>query len=187
VTVGTRADIEVDAYPGETFNGRVSRVAPVFDPATRTAEMEIEVPNPGFRLKPGMYARVQLTVGVKPTAITVPSNAVVRLDGKAGVFVAAGRGAAATGNGSAPVERAATTGSSTDGDGAMAAKFMPVEIGISDGQNVEIVSGIGDGARVITTGAGALKDGDRIVPATTGSGRRGSGEGAPSGSQRGIR
>ncbi len=39
-----------------------SRIAPVFDPATRTAEMEIEVPNPGFRLKPGMYARVQLTV-----------------------------------------------------------------------------------------------------------------------------
>jgi RND family efflux transporter MFP subunit len=187
VTVGTRADIEVDAYPGETFNGRVSRVAPVFDPATRTAEMEIEVPNPGFRLKPGMYARVQLTVGVKPDAITVPSNAVVRLDGKPGVFVAEGRSAAATGNGSAPVERAATTGSAIGDDGAMAAKFMPIEIGISDGQNVEIVSGIGDGARVITTGAGALKDGDRVVPATADSGRRGGGQGAPSGSQRGSR
>ncbi len=187
VTVGTRADIEVDAYPGETFNGRVSRVAPVFDPATRTAEMEIEVPNPGFRLKPGMYARVQLTVGVKPDAITVPSNAVVRLDGKAGVFVAEGRSAATTGNGSAPVERAATTGPAIGDDGAMAAKFMPIEIGISDGQNVEIVSGIGDGARVITTGAGALKDGDRIVPATAGGGRRSGGEGAQSGSQRGSR
>lgn len=191
VTVGTRADIEVDAYPGETFNGRVSRLAPVFDPATRTAEMEIEVPNPGFRLKPGMYARVQLTVGVKPNAITVPSNAVVRLDGKAGVFVAQGRGAGATGNGSAPVERAATsgtsTGSATGDDGAMAAKFMPIETGISDGQNVEIVSGIGDGARVITTGSGALKDGDRIVPATPQGGRRGTGEGAQSGPQRGSR
>jgi RND family efflux transporter MFP subunit len=191
VTVGTRADIEVDAYPGETFNGRVSRVAPVFDPATRTAEMEIEVPNPGFRLKPGMYARVQLTVAVKPDAITVPSNAVVRLDGKAGVFVVQGRSAGATGNGSAPVERAATTGTSTGSvtgdDSAMAAKFMPIETGISDGQNVEIVSGLGDGARVITTGAGALKDGDRIIPATAESGRRGSGEGAPSGSPRGNR
>src|SRR3954466_7640818 len=88
VSVGTHADIDVDAFPGETFKGRVSRVAPVFDPSTRTAEMEIEVPNPGFRLKPGMYSRVQLTVAVKPDAITVPSNAVVRLEGKPGVFVA---------------------------------------------------------------------------------------------------
>jgi hypothetical protein len=69
----------------------------------------------------------------------------------------------------------------------MAAKFMPIETGISDGQNVEIVSGLGDGARVITTGAGALKDGDRIVSATPEGGRRGSGEGAQNGSQRGSR
>ena len=66
VTVGTQADVEVDAFPGEVFKGRVSRIAPVFDPATRTAEMEIEVPNPVYRLKPGMYARVQLTVSVRP-------------------------------------------------------------------------------------------------------------------------
>ena len=47
--------------PGEKFVGRVSRLAPVFDPQTRTAEMEIEVPNQSYRLKPGMYARVELT------------------------------------------------------------------------------------------------------------------------------
>ena len=58
VQPGVRAIVEVDAFPGEQFTGKVSRVAPVFDPATRTASMEIEVPNPGFRLKPGMYARV---------------------------------------------------------------------------------------------------------------------------------
>ena len=59
---GTAAEIEVDAYPGENFNGRVARVAPILDPATRTAQVEIEIPNPGFRLKPGMYARVRFTV-----------------------------------------------------------------------------------------------------------------------------
>ena len=58
VRAGTPAVVEVDAFPGEKFSGSISRIAPVFDPATRTAEMEIEVPNPGFRLKPGMYARV---------------------------------------------------------------------------------------------------------------------------------
>jgi len=134
VTVGTRADVEVDAYPGEIFIGRVGRVAPVFDPATRTAEMEIEVPNPGFRLKPGMYARVQLTVATKADAITVPSNAVVRVDGKAGVFIAQGRGGGATGNGSpaqagqARPQGEGTTGSNGGGtaesDKAMTAKFM---------------------------------------------------------------
>jgi RND family efflux transporter MFP subunit len=195
VSAGTHADIDVDAYPGETFSGRVSRVAPVFDPATRTAEMEIEVPNPGFRLKPGMYARVQLTVATKADAITVPSNAVVRLEGKPGVFVAqAGGGGGAAG--SAPPDRAGTTGTAAAADDkTMTAKFMPIETGISDGQNVEIVSGVRDGARVITTGAGALKDGDRIVAANAAGGRRGSGSaeaGGPQGSidgpsQRGSR
>jgi RND family efflux transporter MFP subunit len=185
VSVGTRADIEVDAYPGETFNGRVSRVAPVFDPATRTAEMEIEVPNPGFRLKPGMYARVQLTVATRPDAITVPSNAVVRLDGKPGVFVTQARNGAAA-NGSGPAVERATSGSTSapaGDDKSLSAKFVPIQTGISDGQSVEIVSGISDGARVITTGAGALKDGDRVVAAKTESGRGNNTGGAPPASQ----
>ena len=45
VRVGSGADVEVDAFPGEVFHGRVARVAPVLDPATRTAQMEVEVPN----------------------------------------------------------------------------------------------------------------------------------------------
>jgi RND family efflux transporter MFP subunit len=190
VSVGTHADIDVDAYPGETFSGRVSRVAPIFDPATRTAEMEIEVPNPGFRLKPGMYARVQLTVATRPDAVTVPSNAVVRLDGKPGVFVTQARSGAAA-NGSGPgVERATSGSTSAPGgdDKSLAAKFIPIQTGISDGQRIEIVSGISDGARVITTGAGALKDGDRVVAARI-EGSRGtnSDSSAPAASQGGGR
>ena len=77
VTVGTRAEVEVDAYPGETFTGRVSRVAPVFDPATRTAEMEIEVPNPGFRLKPGHVCARAAHGRDAADALTVPGNALV--------------------------------------------------------------------------------------------------------------
>jgi HlyD family secretion protein len=149
--------------------------------------MEIEVPNTGFRLKPGMYARVQLTVATKADAITVPSNAIVRLDGKPGVFTTQGRSGGGTGNGPAgssgdqkPAGDAAktvgSTGANADGgDKTMTAKFLPVETGIRDGENVEIVSGLRDGVRVITTGAGALKDGDRIMPSTTSeSGRRNS-------------
>jgi membrane fusion protein, multidrug efflux system len=198
VSVGTHADIDVDAFPGETFNGRVSRVAPVFDPSTRTAEMEIEVPNPGFRLKPGMYARVQLTVASKSDAVNVPSNAIVRLDGKPGVFTVQGRsGGSTTGNSQRPAISDAQpasdaknvgNGGANDGDKSMTAKFMPVETGIRDGDVVEVVSGVGDGIRVITTGAGALKDGDRVVASTgSDSGRQSTPAASEGGAQKGTR
>jgi RND family efflux transporter MFP subunit len=158
VPVGTPAVVEVDAFPGEKFQGRVSRVAPVFDPATRTAEIEIEVPNTGFRLKPGMYSRVNLTIDTRKDAITIPRNALVDLQGKNGVFVAeAGQNAEGTrGGGQSP---------------ALVAKFVPVQVGIRDGEHIEVTSGVNDGVRVITTGASALKDGDRVVAANDAGGR----------------
>lgn len=197
VPAGTAAAVEVDAFPGEKFAGRVSRVAPVFDPATRTAEMEIEIPNGNYRLKPGMYARVQLTVDSRANALTVPRNALVELDGKPGVFIATGGGGGSRGQGegatpgqgqrqgqgqgTAPTTGAAPAPGQGQGQGGaatMTAKFLPVQTGIRDGEHIEITSGLQDGARVITTGAGALKDGDRIVAATPEGrgGREGRGE-----------
>jgi RND family efflux transporter MFP subunit len=178
VPQGTSAAVEVDAFPGEQFSGRVKRIAPVFDPATRTAEIEIEIPNAHYRLKPGMYSRVQLTVESRANALTVPRNALVELDGKPGVFIASGgaprgQGAAtpaAQGQAAPPAASAAPAAS------AMTAKFLPVQVGIRDGEHIEITAGLQDGARVITTGASALKDGDRIVASTPQSGgREGSG------------
>lgn len=151
VVPGVEAKVQVDTFPGEDFTGKVSRVAPVFDPATRTAQMEIEVPNPGFRLKPGMYARVRLTVERRPNALTVPRNAVVDLDGKRGVFLV--------------------------NEGV--AKFMAVSTGLTDGERMEILSGIDESQRVITTGALAVRDGDRVaLPANAGRGGRTGGTGA---------
>ncbi len=149
VTAGVSAVVTVDTFPGEEFAGQVSRVAPVFDPATRTAQMEIEVPNPGFRLKPGMYARVRLTVERRPDALTVPRNAVVDLDGKRGVFLVQD----------------------------LAAKFVPIKAGLSDGERIEILEGLTDGQRVITTGALALRDGDRVALPIDRAGRGGRGKG----------
>ncbi len=197
VPVGTAAAVEVDAFPGEKFSGRVSRVAPVFDPATRTAEMEIAIPNASYRLKPGMYSRVSLTVDSRDNALTVPRNALVELDGKPGVFIASsGGGSRGQGQGASPGQgqregqgqgAAPTTGSApAQGQGqgqggapTLTAKFLPVQTGIRDGEHIEITSGLQDGTRVITTGAGALKDGDRIVAATPegrGRGREGGDE-----------
>jgi RND family efflux transporter MFP subunit len=145
VTPGVAAVVTLDTFPGEDFTGQVSRVAPVFDPATRTAQMEIEVPNPGFRLKPGMYARVRLTVDRRPDALTVPRNAIVDMDGQRGVFLVAND----------------------------TAKFQMVTAGLSDGERVEILDGLTEGQRVVTTGALALRDGDRVtMPAPPASGGR---------------
>ncbi len=140
VRQGTAAAVEVDAYPGEQFTGRVARVAPLFDAATRTAQMEIEIPNPAYRLKAGMYARVRLTVDTRPNALVIPRNALVEVEGKQGVFVASGQKAA----------------------------FSAVKTGLQDETKVEITAGLNDGARIVTTGAGSLRDGDTIVLAGDG-------------------
>jgi RND family efflux transporter MFP subunit len=151
VSTGDAANVEVDAFPGETFNGRIARVAPVLDPATRTAQIEVEIPNPTNRLKPGMYARVNLTVEQRANALVVPANAVIDRDGQRGVFLA---------------------------ENNNTASFRPVQIGIEDSARVEILGGITEADRVITTGAAALQHGDRIILANEGdgpSGARGAG------------
>jgi RND family efflux transporter MFP subunit len=155
VEPGGQATVEVDAFPGERFVGRVSRVAPVFDPATRTATMEIEVPNPGFRLKPGMYARVRLTADRKPNALAVPRNAVVDVSNRRGVYL-------------------------LDND---VARFQPVETGLSDGDYIEVVSGLDEGARLVTVGALALRDGDRVSVIGAGNRQGGTGRSGRAGGQ----
>ena len=144
VEEGVRARIDVDAFPAETFEGRVARIAPVLDPATRTAEIEIEVPNPDFRLKPGMYARVSLVVGNKSEALVVPREAVVIRTSARGVF------------------RVVT------GGGAPTAQFVSLVTGLEDELHVEIVEGLSEGDRVVTTGAAGLQHGDPILLADAG-------------------
>ena len=153
---GDPTRVQVDAFPGETFKGRIARVSPVLDPATRTAPIEIEIPNGDYRLKPGMYARVGVTTNVKKDALVVPVNAVVDLGGRRGVF-------------------------QPQGDSAV---FHSVQVGTEEKDLIEIVGGITEGDYVITTGAGALRDGDRvIVPGRTGGGRGRRGGDAASGGQ----
>jgi RND family efflux transporter MFP subunit len=147
---GDDTRVQVDAFPGETFTGRIARVAPVLDPATRTASIEIEIPNPGFQLKPGMYARVTVTTDERKDALTVPSPAVVDVGGRRGVFLAAENDTVA---------------------------FRPVTVGVEEDALIEILQGLSEGDRVVTTGAAALRDGDRVIFAGTGE-RRGGGSGA---------
>lgn len=154
ISSGMQAAVEVDAFPGETFTGRIAHVAPVLDPATRTAPIEIDIPNPQFRLKPGMYATVNFTTERRDNALVIPTKSVVDLQGNRGVYLP------------------------SEGD---VAKFRPVDVGMIDGDLAEVKSGLAEGDRIVTTGAAALREGDRIVLAGQNAGGRGGGRGGPGG------
>jgi membrane fusion protein, multidrug efflux system len=135
IGVGDTARVEVDAFPGEDFMGRIARVSPVLDPQTRTAPIEVEISNPQYRLKPGMYARVGIITESHPNALVVPTNAVVDVNGTRGVYLAVNNAAA----------------------------FHPVKIGIEGNERTEILDGVAMGDRVVTTGAAGLRNGDPII------------------------
>ena len=63
VKVGQKVDIAVDIFPGETFEGKVSRINPALNAQTRTFAVEITIPNANERLRPGMYARATFNMG----------------------------------------------------------------------------------------------------------------------------
>jgi membrane fusion protein, multidrug efflux system len=67
--------LRLDAYPGEEFRGRVYAIQPMVEETTRTVLMRARVPNKGYKLKPGMFARVVLTLESRAAAITVPEQA----------------------------------------------------------------------------------------------------------------
>ncbi len=76
VAIGQRAEVQLDALPGEVFHGPVTFVQPVLDRRTRSVRMRVEIPNPDYRLKPMMYATVTLRVRGAP-GVTVPLTAVL--------------------------------------------------------------------------------------------------------------
>ncbi|HTI43375.1 MAG TPA: efflux RND transporter periplasmic adaptor subunit [Vicinamibacterales bacterium] len=143
IGVGDMARVEVDAFPGESFMGRIARVSPVLDPATRTAPIEVEIANDQYRLKPGMYARVGIVTESHRNALVVPTNALVDANGARGVYLAVNQ----------------------------IAQFRPVKIGIEGNERTEVLDGLAEGDRVVTTGAAGLRNGDPIILAGGGEGR----------------
>jgi cobalt-zinc-cadmium efflux system membrane fusion protein len=124
VRVGQGVKLTVTAFPGTTFSGKVIFVNSVVDPDSRTVKVRTEVPNPDGRLKPDMFANVEIITDVNGTAISVPQSAVLEDEGKSIVFVAEGNGY----------------------------QQRQVQLGIKNGDRVEIVDGLNSGDRVVTKG-----------------------------------
>jgi cobalt-zinc-cadmium efflux system membrane fusion protein len=91
VRVGDKADIQLNAYPGQTFTGRVSNIGKVLDPNLRTAKVRIEIRNPGM-MRAGMFATATFYGLHGREYATVPSTALLRLHDRTWLFVPAGNG-----------------------------------------------------------------------------------------------
>jgi RND family efflux transporter MFP subunit len=84
---GLRADITLQAFPGETFNALVTNVSPVVDPDSRTKKIILVFSGNDPRINEGMFAHVKLNTRVYRNAVTVPSDAIFEIRGISGVYV----------------------------------------------------------------------------------------------------
>jgi Cu(I)/Ag(I) efflux system membrane fusion protein len=93
VRVGQEAKLRIAAYPGKSFSGKVVFIYPTLDPATRTARVRMELPNPGLLLKPAMYGEVELAAGdARARVLAIPDSAVLDSGTRQAVLVRRGEG-----------------------------------------------------------------------------------------------
>jgi len=124
VKLGQPVNVSVTAFPGTVFTGKVILVSTVMDPETRSLKVRTEVPNRDARLKPDMFANVEIVTDVNRTSISIPQTALLNDGGQSVVFVAAGNG----------FEKRSVT------------------IGIQSDDRIEITGGLKAGDKVVTKG-----------------------------------
>ena len=129
IHVGGRLEIELTAYPGEMFHGRVTRLADSVDPQTRTIKVRAEMENSQERLKPEMFGRIRHVEGSSRLPV-IPLNAVIQSEGASVVYREVSRGV-----------------------------FEPVTVtlGTRVGDKIAVRSGLAVGDRVVTDGVMLLK------------------------------
>src|SRR5580765_6818703 len=88
VQLGQESVVSLSYLPDRKFRGRVTYVYPTVDEKTRTARVRMEFHNPGYFLKPGMFATVELQAELEPSVLLVPDSAVLRSGQRNTVFVA---------------------------------------------------------------------------------------------------
>ncbi len=136
VSIGQKAIMTTDAYPGKTFTGQVVRIAPMLKESSRQARVEVEIPNPDGFLKPGMFIRAQIEFARHEDVTIIPAVALVGRNGRQGIFLA-------------------------DLD-ALKVRFVPVTVGVVDGSEAEVTQPQLSGM-VVTLGHHLLEDGSAIT------------------------
>jgi membrane fusion protein, copper/silver efflux system len=137
---GLSARVELDAYPGERFDGKLQALYPELDPATRTLRARIELDNAALKLRPGMYAAVTLQLD-PAEGVNIPSEALVDTGAAQYVFIAR--------------------------DGGHFEQRR-VRAGARVGDSVQILEGVAAGDSVVTTGNFLLDSESRLQAAIAG-------------------
>jgi len=157
---GQVVELQADALGERKFPGSILRVAPVVDAASGTFRVTCE-----FRgqsdLKPGMFGRIEIVYDHRPDALTVPRSAVIEEDGETAVFVVDKAPPPTPSKDDKKVEAKSDAKAAVAVDKFVAHRKL-VKVGYSDGDKVEIRSGIDDGAQVITVGRNAVRDGTAV-------------------------
>lgn len=146
IRAGLPAVLVIANLNNQSFRGTIVRTAGAVDPSTRTLLAEVDVPNPGRVLLPGMYAQLQITVQRVNAPLVIPSTALVsRANGPQVIEVIPGAGGRGT------------------------VHLRSVQVARDYGSTLEIVSGLTDGALVATIGTQIFNDGQtvRIASSTT--------------------
>ena len=131
IQIGQTIRWTTDDYPGQNFDGKVTRAYWAFDKATKTMLTETQLANPGMKLRPGMLVNAHIGIETKDDALLLPVDAIVREKANSFVLVF--------------------------NDGKV--KKAPVQVGFNDGSNVEIVGGIKPADLAIMPGQQTLRDG----------------------------
>jgi RND family efflux transporter MFP subunit len=139
ISVGQPVELHVDAFPGRTIVGKVSRISPAVNPATRAFPFEALVPNGDAALKPGTFARVHIQSGKIDSVMTIPYAAIQYRYGVNRVFVLTG-----------------------DHLGA-----RELKVGERLGDRIEVTSGVKPGEEIAVTDPDKLIDGMKVSTKTS--------------------
>jgi membrane fusion protein, multidrug efflux system len=134
LSTGQSAEIAVDALGTDRFEATVKRISPTLDPDSGTFKTTLEIPDPGHRLKPGMFARVTIVVERRAKALKIPRSAIVEGDGAQSVFV---------------IEDAV-------------AEQRPIQTGLTNAGWIEVVEGLKGDEQVVVVGQNGLKSGNAV-------------------------
>ena len=137
VKKGDKVEVVADALTGKVFDGKIRKIYPTIDPATRTFTAEVVVNNPKKELRPGMFARVTVNFGVNNNVV-IPDVAVVKQQGSGERFVYV-----------------------LNEDGTVT--YQKVVLGRRIDAEYEVLEGLSDGAKVVTGGQIRLKDGIKVT------------------------
>ncbi|MDR1149095.1 MAG: efflux RND transporter periplasmic adaptor subunit [Spirochaetaceae bacterium] len=141
IRMGLPCEITLDAYPDDSFRGRISEISPVVDTSSRTMMIKVNVDNPGNKLKAGMFANVNIITEEKENVISVPENTILQLSNQQFVY---------------------TVVDDTTDSSAKIAKKIVVTTGLNVDGETEITNGLQAGDQIVARGQTSLTDGSRV-------------------------